>query len=84
MQIVLPDIVVQGVELTPARAALHLAVGLFASREVTLGQGAVIAGLPHAEFLCELGRRGVPVHYDLDDLEADVKTISDLTMDTAR
>ena len=66
-------------KLTPRNAALNLAIGLFVSEEVTLGQGARIAGLPQATFLRELGKRRIPIHYGPEELAEDLKTIEELT-----
>jgi predicted HTH domain antitoxin len=63
-------------QLTPQDAALHLALGLFFDERVTLGQGAAVAGLSQSEFLHELGKRRIPVHYDESDALADVATVS--------
>lgn len=78
MKIELGDDVLGGISLTPDQARLELAVGLFAGRRATLGRAARIAGLPQTDFLKELGRREIPIHYDPDDFEADLKTIAAL------
>ena len=62
--------------LTPQDAALHFALGLFIAERVTLGQGAAVAGLSQSEFLRELGKRRIPVHYDESNALADVATVS--------
>lgn len=54
--------------LTPAQAALHLAIGLFTAEEVTLGQAAEAARLSQSEFMREPGRRKIPLHYGVEDL----------------
>jgi predicted HTH domain antitoxin len=59
-------------QFTPEDIKLHLALGMFLDRQVTLGQGATIAGLSQSEFLHELGTRRIPVHYDEADASADV------------
>jgi len=58
---------------TPQEMRLQLAVGMFIDQRVTLGQGAVIAGLSQSEFLGELGRRRIPVHYDDADAREDIE-----------
>jgi predicted HTH domain antitoxin len=60
--------------LTAADAALALAIGLFADYQVTLGQGAIVAGLSQSAFLAALGKRKIPVHYEVKDALADVAT----------
>ena len=63
--------------LTAEDAALHLALGLFADRRITLGQAASVAGISQSEFLRELGRRRISVHYDESDALADIATAQD-------
>jgi predicted HTH domain antitoxin len=64
--------------LTEAEASLSLALGLYAYNRVSLGQGAAIAGMPTSAFLLELGKRRVPVHYELDDALADIAKVAKL------
>jgi predicted HTH domain antitoxin len=64
--------------LSPQDVALHLAIGLFVTEEATLGQAAQTAGLSQADFLHELGRRRIPIHYGPDELAADLQTVDSL------
>jgi predicted HTH domain antitoxin len=59
-------------KLSPRSTALHLAIGLFVSEEATLGQAAEVAGIPQAEFLRELGKRRIPIHYGSKELADDL------------
>lgn len=70
--------------LTESRAALHLAIGLFTAEEVTLGQAAEAAGLSQAEFMSELGRRRIPMHYGVDEFAEDLVTIAELRKSIVR
>ena len=65
--------------LTPESAALNLALGLFVSDEVTLGQAARIAKIPYAQFMKELGKRKIPIHYGVAEFEEDLTTIDRLS-----
>jgi predicted HTH domain antitoxin len=78
MVIEIQDEALHGLNLTEPQALLDLAVGLFTERRVTLGRAAAVARLPQSSFQQELGRRGIPIHYDLDDLQADVRTLAAL------
>ncbi len=62
-------------QFTPSETRLYLALGMFLDERATLGQGAVIAGLSQSQFLHELGKRKIPVHYDEADLLADIATV---------
>jgi predicted HTH domain antitoxin len=64
--------------LSPLSMALHLAIGLFVAEEATLGQAAQVAGLSQAEFLRELGKRRIPIHYGHQELAADLKAVESL------
>jgi predicted HTH domain antitoxin len=59
-------------------AALHLALGLFSEDKVTLGQAARIAGLSQPAFLQELGKRRIPVHYGMEELEQDIAAVREM------
>jgi predicted HTH domain antitoxin len=64
--------------LSPQSKALHLAMGLFVAEEATLGQAAQVTGLSQAEFLRELGKRRIPIHYGDLELAADLKAVESL------
>lgn len=78
MLIEIHDEALRGLELTEARALLDLAVGLFTERRVTLGRAAEIANVTQSDFQRELGRRGIAIHYDVEDLRADLQTLKSL------
>lgn len=62
--------------LTPRDAALHLAIGLFVSEKVTLGQAAEAAGLSQGEFMQHLAQRKIPLHYGVEELAEDLEAIT--------
>jgi predicted HTH domain antitoxin len=64
--------------LSAKDAALHLAIGLFVSEEATLGQAAQTAGLSQADFLQELGKLRIPIHYGIEELTEDLAAVDKL------
>jgi predicted HTH domain antitoxin len=64
--------------LSPQSTVLHLAIGLYVAEEATLGQAAEVAGLTQTEFLRELGRRRIPIHYGANELSEDLLTVDTL------
>jgi predicted HTH domain antitoxin len=64
--------------LSPQSTALHLAIGLFVAEEATLGQAAEVASLTQTDFLRELGRRHIPIHYGASELSDDLQTVESL------
>jgi predicted HTH domain antitoxin len=78
MTIEVHDEALRGLELTESQALLDFAVGLFTERRITLGRAAEIARTTQLDFQRELGSRGIPIHYDVDDLQADLRTLAAL------
>jgi predicted HTH domain antitoxin len=78
MQIEVQDEHLNGLRITPERLRIEAAVGLYAGQDATLGQAAAIAGISQTEFLQELGRHGICVHYDVEDFEEDLKSLRSL------
>lgn len=76
MVIQIHDEALRGLELTEAQALLDLAVGLFTEQRVTMGRAAEIARITQMDFQKEPGRRGISVSYDVDDLNADLRTLA--------
>ena len=78
MDLRLPDQLVRGINMTREEWLLDLAIGLYVDQRVTLGRAAEIAGTSKPAFLDVLGKRRIPINYDLADLESDVETIASL------
>ena len=78
VKIEIPDDLLKGVVLTSTEAVLDFAVGLFTDGRITLGRAARIASMNQSDFLKELGRRRVPVHYTMGDLEADLRVVREI------
>jgi len=51
-----------------------IALELFRENVISMGKAAEIAGIPLAEFMELSAKRGIPMHYTIEDLEADRKT----------
>jgi len=75
MQIAFPDELTSGLDLTPERVRMDLAIGLYAERCITLGRAAKMAGIAQAVFLRKLGELRIPMHYDMPELEADLMIV---------
>lgn len=65
-------------QISQEEAALHLAIGLFADDKLTLGQAAAVAGISQPAFMQELGKRKIPLHYGIEELEQDIATVRKL------
>ena len=77
MTITLPDDAFGRTITSPEQARLELAIALFVANRASVSRGARIAGLSFLDFQRELGRREIPQHYGLEDLEHDLQTLKD-------
>lgn len=75
MTIELPDQALGNLRLTSEEARIDLAAGLYANRQVTMGQAAKIAGIPYVRFMHEPGKRGICLNYGMEDLLPDIETV---------
>jgi predicted HTH domain antitoxin len=82
MNVVLPSQL--EASLSPAQASLDFAVGLYTSGRVTMGRAAQIANLSTTDFQQELGRRRIPVNYDLEELRHDLNALGSEPTDEGR
>lgn len=75
MNIVVSDELLKGIDLSEGQAVVDFAVGVYSEDKATLGRAAAIAGMSQPEFLRELGKRRVPMHYHVDDFNADMLVV---------
>jgi predicted HTH domain antitoxin len=76
MTVTVPDELVHRGELSADDVRLDLALGLYVSHHATLGMAAELAGVSQSDFLDQLGKCRIPVHYDPVDLESDIRNLS--------
>jgi predicted HTH domain antitoxin len=71
----LPDDIVQSAHLTEAELLREIAIVLFQQERITLGRASLLCGMDQIEFQKLLASRGISIHYDIEDYEADLKSI---------
>ena len=67
----LPD----ALQISEAELRTELAISLFQQERITLGTASQLAGLHQIEFQQLIAGRGICVHYDVEDLEQDLKSL---------
>ncbi|NBD17100.1 MAG: UPF0175 family protein [Cyanobacteria bacterium] len=55
----------------------ELAIALFQQERITLGTASQLAGLHQIEFQRLIASRGICVHYDIEDLDQDLKSLQE-------
>lgn len=67
----LPD----ALQISEADLRTELAISLFQQERITLGTASQLSGLHQIEFQQLIASRGICVHYDVEDLEQDLKNL---------
>ena len=76
--VTIPEGVLASAHITAAELLLELALLLFQQKKLTLGQASRLAGMSQLQFQHLLASRQIPVHYDVVDFEADLRTLRDI------
>ncbi len=78
MSVVIPDEILQSSHMTPVELLQEIAVLLFQKEKLTLGQASQLAGIPQLQFQFLLASRQIPIHYTVEDFDADLKTLYEI------
>ncbi len=78
MPLIISDETLQAAKVTDNQLRLEIAVMLYASNKLTLGQASEFCGMPQFQFQNVLGERKIPMHYDVEDFEQDMRTLESL------
>jgi predicted HTH domain antitoxin len=78
MSVVISDEILQTTRLSIAEFMQEIAVLLFQKEKLTLGQASQLAVMTQLQFQHLLASRQIPVHYDVEDFEADLRTLREL------
>jgi predicted HTH domain antitoxin len=81
MTVTLSDELLQSARLTEAELKAELALALFQQERLTLGQAALLAGLPQLDFQRLLASREIPLHYGREAMDQDVERAKRLAGD---
>ena len=69
----IPNTQIQHLGKSEKDLLLSLAIFMYSEWKMSSSRCARMADLPRVVFLNELAKRGVPINYDVEDLEQDVK-----------
>ncbi len=67
------DELIRQANLTEAELRMELALRLFQTQRLSFGQARRVAGVDVITFQKALAENRIPLHYDVDDFEADLK-----------
>ncbi len=78
MGLTIADEVLRHAGMSAEELQQELAVLLFQKERLTLGQASRLAGLNQLRFQRLLASRRIPIHYDVAELEEDLKTLREM------
>ncbi len=74
----IPREIIHATRMTPEELRRELAIYLFQQGKLSFGKAREMAGMTIWVFQQLLGSRDVPIHYDLEDYEADRSTLKEI------
>lgn len=74
----IPEEVLDSARLTTEEVKIELALSLYAAGRLSIGKARELAGLSLWQFRQMLALRGIPPHYDEQDLLEDVRVLQEL------
>jgi len=78
MSVVIPDEIVHAIHMTEAELMQEIAILLYQREKLTLGQASRLAQMSQLQFQSLLASRQIPIHYDVAEFDADLKTLQEM------
>ena len=78
MSIVIPDEILTATRMTEAEMKQEIAVMLFQKEKLTLAQASRFADMNRIAFQHLLASRQIPIHYNVEDFEQDIKNLQEM------
>jgi predicted HTH domain antitoxin len=78
VSITIPQTVLYASRMTPEELRRELAIYLFQQNKLSFGKAREMAAMTIWDFQYLLSQRGVSVHYDVPEYEADMQTLQEL------
>ena len=78
MSVEIPDEIVSATGMSASELLQEIAVLLFQTERLGIGQASYFAGMSRLQFQHLLASRRIPLHYNEKDFESDLQTLKDL------
>jgi len=78
MSVVIPDDLVQASGMSEAELFQEIVLMLFEQKKISIGKASNLLGMNLIQFQHLIASREICIHYDSDDLKADVATLKRL------
>ncbi|WP_373511183.1 UPF0175 family protein [Persicitalea sp.] len=74
--LIIPAKTLEQLKTSPSELLIEIAVHLYDTEKLSMGQAKKLAGLTQIDFQKELAKRNVCIKYDIEDFETDLKNLS--------
>jgi predicted HTH domain antitoxin len=78
MSFTIPDEIIRSTRMSVPELSQEIALLLFQKEKLTLGQASRLARMSQIQFQHLLASRQIPIHYDEQDFEDDLRTLKEL------
>jgi predicted HTH domain antitoxin len=78
MSVVISDEILHATHMTADELMQEVAILLYQKEKLTLGQASQLAAMSQLQFQFLLASRRIPIHYDVAEFEADLKTLREM------
>lgn len=78
MSVVIHDEILYTTHMTAAELMQEIAILLYQKEKLTLGQASRLAQMSQLQFQFLLASRQIPIHYDINEFDADLKTLQEM------
>jgi len=78
MNVFIPDDILQAAKMSEAELKREIAIMLYQQKKISIGKARRLAGMNLIAFQKEIAGRGIYINYDVEDFQADLKTLQEL------
>lgn len=80
MSVLIPDDIIRATKMTEDELKLEVAIMLYKQEKISSGKVRAWTGLTVIEFQHELAKRELYTNYDVEDFQADLKTLQSMDL----
>jgi predicted HTH domain antitoxin len=80
MSVVIPDDILIASKMSEAELKIEIAIMLYKQEKISSGKVRAWTGLTVIEFQHELAKRGLCINYDVEDFQANIRTLQSMNL----
>lgn len=76
--LIIPHPILESIEFSADELKIEIATYLYQKQKLSMGKAKKLAGLTQIEFQKELAKREIYIHYDINDINTDLRNLESL------